>query len=48
MALDKDGNVYTWGYNGYGSLGLGDSSYRTLPVKVDGLLGIIKIKAGNM
>ena len=48
MALDKDGNVYTWGYNGYGNLGLGDSSYRTLPVKVDGLSGIIKIKAGNM
>ena len=48
MALDKEGNVYTWGYNGYGNLGLGDSSYRTLPVKVDGLSEIIKIKAGNM
>ena len=48
VALDKDGNVYTWGYNGYGQLGLGDGNYRALPVKVDSLQGIIKIKAGNV
>lgn len=47
MALDKDGNVYTWGYNSYGQLGNGDTNYRVLPVKVDGLQGIVKIKAGN-
>lgn len=33
MALDKDGNVYTWGYNGYGNLGLGDRSYKTITSK---------------
>ena len=48
VALDKNGNVYTWGYNGYGNLGLGNTDYRTLPVKVDNLQGIIKIAAGNV
>lgn len=48
MALDKDGNVYTWGYNGYGNLGLGDSTTRLLPVKVDSLEKIIKIAASNV
>ena len=47
IALDKDGNVYTWGYNGYGQLGLGNTTNTVLPVKVDDLEGIIKIEAGN-
>lgn len=42
IALDKDGNVYTWGYNGYGQLGLGNTTNTVLPVKVDDLEGIIK------
>ena len=46
VALDKDGNVYTWGYNGYGGLGLGDKTTRNLPVKVESLQGIKKIEAG--
>ena len=47
IALDKDGNVYTWGYNGYGQLGLGNTTNTVLPVKVDDVEGIIKIEAGN-
>ena len=48
LALDKDGNVYAWGYNGYGNLGLGDTNTRTLPVKVQALEKITKIEASNV
>jgi len=34
MAIDKDGNVYTWGYNANGNLGDGTTTNRTLPVKI--------------
>jgi alpha-tubulin suppressor-like RCC1 family protein len=37
LALDKDGYVYSWGYNKYGQIGDGTSSssvYATTPVKV--------------
>ena len=47
LALDKDGHVYAWGYNGYGNLGLGDSGVRRLPVQVQSLEKITKIEAGN-
>ncbi len=31
-AIDSTGQLYTWGYNGQGSLGLGDAVSRTSPV----------------
>jgi len=31
LALCANGNLYTWGYNGYGQLGLGDTSNRVRP-----------------
>jgi alpha-tubulin suppressor-like RCC1 family protein len=31
LALCANGNLYTWGYNGYGQLGLGDTSDRVRP-----------------
>lgn len=30
-ALFSNGNLYTWGYNGFGQLGLGDTTNRNLP-----------------
>ena len=34
MRLDEDGNLWAWGYNGYGALGLGDDQYQGYPRKV--------------
>ena len=42
VALKGDGTVWTWGYNGYGQLGLGDTTLRTEPTKVD-IEGVVDI-----
>jgi alpha-tubulin suppressor-like RCC1 family protein len=34
LVLDSDGNLWSWGYNGYGQLGHGDTANRTVPVKI--------------
>lgn len=47
LALDKNGQVYSWGYNDYGNLGTGDTTARNLPVLVQSLENIIKIEAGR-
>ena len=53
MALTSDGEVYTWGYNDYGVLGLGDTTTRTYATKVKGVGGngylenIIDISIGH-
>jgi hypothetical protein len=39
--MTADGNIWTWGYNGYGELGTGDFTTRTYPSKVNGLPGIM-------
>lgn len=46
IALKSDGTVWSWGYNNYGELGLGDSAKRLEPTKVN-IEGIIDIAAGN-
>ena len=52
LALDKDGTVWAWGYNGYGQLGNKTATSSSLPVKVktgDGsvdLTGVVSIAAG--
>jgi alpha-tubulin suppressor-like RCC1 family protein len=33
-AVDSAGNLYSWGYNSYGALGLGDTTNRSTPVQV--------------
>ncbi|MBQ2938059.1 MAG: cadherin-like beta sandwich domain-containing protein [Clostridia bacterium] len=39
MALTKDGEVYTWGYNNNGELGQGDTTNRSYATKVKGIKG---------
>lgn len=34
LALDEDGRVWSWGYNGYGALGTGDSGDRYAPWQI--------------
>ncbi|MEK9747186.1 MAG: hypothetical protein VW443_00525 [Pseudomonadales bacterium] len=34
FALMEDGDVYAWGYNGYGALGQGDTVNRSIPTKI--------------
>lgn len=47
VALGKDGEVYVWGDNASGQLGLGRStSHRDTPTKVLGLSGVTSVAAG--
>ena len=46
LALDKDGTVWAWGYNGYGQLGNNTATNSSLPVKVTGLTDAVSIAAG--
>jgi alpha-tubulin suppressor-like RCC1 family protein len=34
LALKSDNTLWSWGYNAYGQLGLGDTTYRSSPVQV--------------
>ena len=45
-AITNDGEVYTWGYNGKGQMGFGDTSSRTKATKTT-LAGIKQISAGE-
>ena len=33
-AVDAEGNLYMWGYNGFGQLGIGDTETRLAPIRV--------------
>lgn len=46
MALAADGTIYTWGYNGYGQLGVGDNNDRLYPVHLP-IRNIYAIAAGG-
>lgn len=35
LALDSNGGVWSWGYNGYGGLGHGDAVLRNIPTLID-------------
>jgi alpha-tubulin suppressor-like RCC1 family protein len=45
LALGCDGRVYSWGKNGYGQLGQGDTLDRPSPALLKGLEGICRITA---
>ena len=39
LALTSDGELYAWGYNGNGQLGIGNNTNQQLPAKVNGMNG---------
>ena len=39
LALTDDGKLYAWGYNGNGQLGIGSTTYSTVPVQVGSKFG---------
>jgi RCC1 and BTB domain-containing protein len=41
MALMESGEVYGWGYNGTGQLGLGNNVNQPVPAKLTHLSGVI-------
>lgn len=46
IALLENGQVWVWGWNGSGRLGLGDVEYQYAPRRIDSLSGITKVAAG--
>ncbi len=46
VALKEDGTVWAWGANGYGQLGDGTTTLRTIPVQVKDLSGIVAVECG--
>ncbi len=50
LAVDTNGTVWAWGYNGQGQLGIGVNLLPTIqstPIEVDGLTDITQIAAGS-
>jgi alpha-tubulin suppressor-like RCC1 family protein len=45
VALKNDGTVWTWGYNGYGSLGY-TSSETSMPAVINSITGVTAIRVG--
>jgi alpha-tubulin suppressor-like RCC1 family protein len=48
LALTEAGDVLTWGWNGFGQLGVNDTRPRSTPTKVLGLAQVQTIAAGEM
>ena len=42
----ESGRLYSWGYNDYGQLGLGNTTTQSVPVKVNGMKDIHSIHLG--
>src|SRR5690606_18956754 len=49
LALDEDGHVWVWGYNGYGQLGIGTTATQRYAVQIpaESLSDVTDISAGN-
>jgi hypothetical protein len=45
LALKKDGTVWSWGWNKFGQVGLGDTEDRGRPTMVPGLTGVTRVYA---
>jgi hypothetical protein len=47
VAVDSDGQVWAWGHNGYGQLGIGDKPSQSVAVKVN-ITNVIAVAAGRL
>jgi len=47
LAMTDDDKVYSWGYNRFGQLGLGDNKDRNKPVEIKNLKNIEEVAAGD-
>jgi alpha-tubulin suppressor-like RCC1 family protein len=47
IVLDKSGSLWSFGYNLYGQLGLGDYCSRSSPCKIEGVENIVQISSGK-
>ena len=47
MALKTDGTLWSWGYNIYGQLGLGNSTYYSSPKQIGALTTWLTVSCGN-
>jgi len=43
--ITENGDLYTWGDNGFGQLGFGDTTNRNIPTKVSGLSNVVAVSA---
>lgn len=48
LALDADGNVWSWGHNAYGQLGDDSTLNRNVPVPVEGISNIVKVAGAGL
>lgn len=48
LAVNSDGTVSAWGYNGNGQLGNGTLTTSTTPVQVNGLSGVSEVTAADL
>ena len=48
FAIDYDGYVYSWGYNGYGQLGLGSTSNQLTPAQIPSLSDVKEIVINDL
>ena len=46
-AITSKGDLYVWGYNCYGKLGVGDRIGRATPTKVPGLENVVAVSLGH-
>ncbi|MHB8961578.1 MAG: RCC1 domain-containing protein [Saccharofermentanales bacterium] len=46
VLLNESGDVYAWGDNSFGQLGIGTTDNKELPAKVEGLTDVIMVSAG--
>ena len=46
--MKDKGDVYSWGWNAYGSLGIGTKVDHNLPQLITSLKDIVSIKCGNV
>nr|WP_280173724.1 thrombospondin type 3 repeat-containing protein [Desulfatibacillum alkenivorans] len=47
LAVARDGSLWSWGYNYYGQLGLGNNYSKTTPQKVNAISNVAAIAAGE-